>query len=402
MRFDVYLYMNKHMVVVQIKNIVFLIPLVLLFGCIKSFTPKIDSNAENKYVVSGLITDKEGWQEVEVSRSSPIQSPTIIPVSGCQVSVFDNRGNIFELQEYLAGRYQVWMKKADLLPGTAYRVTVLTKDGETLESGFDTMSKGPVLDSVYYNLEDLPTSNPLISNRVMQYYVDLNAMGDYSRFYKWDIMETWEYHAPLAAENYYDGIKHEIIPPDSSNMVCWITKPVKNVFTLSTVSLSQNVYKKYKLHTIDGTTSRLGYLYTILVRQLALSEGAYNYWEQMRINSNEQGGLYEKQPFAIKGNLINASNPEKEVLGYFYAASVSDRRYFYHDVPGIELNFYNFCSPYELGRKGWKEIYAWEYPVYFYYNKYEFGALRLLNLECVDCRALGGTTVKPDFWPLQP
>jgi hypothetical protein len=378
-------------------NSLFLILMLLLFGCIKAYTPPIDGNAENKYVVSGLITDKEGWQEVEVSLSSPLQSPQYNPVSRCLVNVFDDRGGIFELEEHLPGKYQVWMNQADLLPGTSYRVTVVTPEGESLESGFDRMPKGPMLGSVYYALEDIPTTDPSVSNRVMQYFVDLDAAGDYSLFYKWEILETWEYHAALPAQYYYDGVTHEIIPPDSSNMVCWITTPVKNVFTLSAKGQSQNEYKKYRLHAIDGKTSRLGYLYSMLVRQLAVSEGAYNYWEQMRINSNEQGGLYEKQPLAVKGNLVNKTHPDKGVHGYFYAASASSRRFFYRDIQGIDLTFNNCCSPWSLGMFGWKEVLPWEYPVYFYYN--EIGALRLLNLECIDCRILGGTTVKPDFWP---
>jgi len=301
------------------------------------------------------------------------------------------------MEENKPGQYRVWLGQEYLTPGTSYQVKVITPEGEDLVSGFDTMPVGPKLDSVYYFLKDVPTSNPELSLRVMQFYVNLNAAGNYSQHYKWDIIETWEYHAPHPVQYYYDGTEHEIIPPDSTNMVCWITGLVKNVFTLSTKNLSQNVYNQYPLHRIDGNTSRLGILYSMLVSQLALSEGAYYYWEQLRINSNDQGGLYEKQPLAIKGNLVNMNSPEKEVLGYFYAASESSRRYFYHDIEGIDLNFYNYCSEESLGMFGWKEVFPWEYPVYFYYN--EFGELKILNLGCVDCRKLGGTTVKPDFWP---
>jgi len=382
----------------QIKNILFLFSLFLLFSCIKAYDPKIDGAAENKYVVSGRIVDTEGWQEVDVSLSSPISSPKYIPVEGCEVKIFDNNGNIFPTLERQPGKYMAYMRLLDLNPGTAYQVRVTTPGGEELASAYDTMPRGPQLDSVTYSIEDVPTINPDVSLKVMQFYVDLNAIGNYSKYYKWDILETWEYHAALPAQYYYDGAAHEIIPPDYTNNVCWTTGLVKNVFTLSTKSLSQNSYRQFQLHTIDGTTSRLAYLYSMLVTQLALSGAAYNYWEQMRINSNEQGGLYEKQPLAIKGNMVNLTNPDKDVLGFFYASSVSSRRYFYHDVPGIPMDYYNFCSPYELGRFGWKEIYPWEYPVYFYYN--EEGALRVLNVECVDCRALGGTTTKPDFWPI--
>jgi hypothetical protein len=257
--------------------------------------------------------------------------------------------------------------------------------------------QGAPLDSAYYVLEDVPTSNPSVFLRGLQFYVDLDAPDVETRNYKWEVEESWEHHAAHAAEYYYDGDFHQILPPDSSNMVCWVNGLlVKNVYTLSTKSLSQNVFYKYPLHFVDGHTSRLGILYSILIRQLALSEGAYNYWEQVRVNSSELGGLYERQPFAIQGNLRNLTNPAKDVLGYFYTASESSKRYFYNDE-GLELDFSNFCNEEILGRMGWREFTKYDYPVYYYFNS-KVG-LRILNNECVDCRLMGGTTTKPDFWP---
>jgi hypothetical protein len=381
----------------QIKNILFLFITTMMFGCIKAFDPQIETNVENKYVVSGCVTDMEGWQEVEVSLSSPIESPSYIQVSGCQVNIQDNSGHDFPLEEFSPGKYHVWMGKESLTRGTSYRISILTPDGEDLVSGYDTMSKGPPLDSVYYALEDIPTPDPDITRRVMQFYVDLNAEGDYSMFYKWDVIETWEYHAAHRAENYYDGTWHVIDPPDETNLICYSNGLWKDVFTLSVKNLSQKKYTQYPLHYIDGSSSRLGILYSIMVRQFALSEASYNYWEKLRVNSNTQGGLYEKQPLAIKGNMLNLNHPEKKVLGYFYTASLSERRYFYHNVEGIELAFDDNCEEEGLGRGGWKEYGPNDYPVYYYFNK---ESVRILTLGCVDCRLNGGTTVKPDFWPL--
>jgi hypothetical protein len=380
----------------RINYIAVLFIMLTLSACIKSYDPQIDSNAENKYVVSGRITDAEGWQTVDVSRSSPIESPKYIPVGGCQVNILDNKGNVFSLDELQPGKYRAWIDQEFLVHGNAYRVKVTTPGGEELLSGFDTMSKGPRLDSVYYYLEDVPTADPEVNLRVMQFYVDLDARGDYSQYYKWEIEETWEYHAAHPGENYYDGTFHHVDPPDYSRMVCWANQPVRNVFTVSTRSLSQNTFKKYPLHYIDGTTSRLSVLYSMLVSQFSMSKGAYNYWEQLRINSNEQGGLYEKQPLAIKGNLLNVTTPEKKVLGYFFAASVSSRRYFYQDIEGVGLGFNNYCFEEGLGLLGWKEFFTWEYPVYYYYNA---GVLKTLSPGCIDCQKAGGTLVKPDFWP---
>jgi hypothetical protein len=379
-------------------NILAILGMTLLVTCIKSFEPVINSNARNKYVVSGRVTNTEGWQVVQVSLSSPIESPEYIPVASCQVTILDDKGNIFAMEEYEPGLYHLWMDKQYLVPGTSYQVKVSTPDGEELESGFDQMPISPPIDSIYYHIEDIPTSKPGVNNRVMQFYVDLNAIGDYSQYYQWEIVETWEYEAALPVEYYYDGTFHEVKPHDYTNKVCWITQSVKNVFTVSTKNLSQNIYTQYPLQTIDGTnSSRLGIMYSTLVRQLALSEGAYNYWDKLRINSNEQGGLYEKQPLAIKGNLVNVSNPDKDVLGYFYAVSETSCRYFYHDVEGIVLDYNNGCYEEDIFPYYWLDVNPQEFPIYYYYN--ESGILKILNPPCVDCRLLGGTTVKPDFWP---
>jgi len=381
----------------QIKNIIPVLALLLMYACIKPYNPLIESNAQNKYVVSGRVTDIEGWQEVNVSVSSPIENPKYIPVSGCYVNILDDKGNVFPLAENNPGSYRVWLGKEYLAAGTSYKVTVITPENELIESSYDTLHQGAPLDSVYYIIEDVPTSDPSVFLRGMQFYVDLKAPEAVCRNYRWEVVQTWEYHAAHPLEYYYDGDFHEITPPDYSNMVCWADGLVKNVYTLTTKGLSENVFIKYPLHFVDGHTSKLGILYSILVRQLALGVNSFNYWEQVRINNSEQGGLYDQQPFTIKGNLTNVTDPDKDVLGYFYAASESSGRYFYKDVEGLELDFTDYCSEELLGRMGWKGYTKNEYPIYYYYNSQH--ALRILTAECIDCRLMGGTTTKPDFWP---
>jgi hypothetical protein len=89
---------------------------------------------------------------------------------------------------------------------------------------------------------------------------------------------------------------------------------------------------------------------------MAISETAYLYWDQLRINSNDQGGLYEKQPLAVKGNLEEVSGSGKAVLGFFHAASVSSIRLFLVN-PGLELTYPDYCNEYSL------EEYFNELPV---------------------------------------
>jgi hypothetical protein len=115
------------------------------------------------------------------------------------------------------------------------------------------------------------------------------------------------------------------------------------------------------------------------------------------MNSGERGGLYERQPFTIVGNMHNITNPDQEVLGFFAASSVKSKRIFVRNVENLNLEFQPVCSPSVL-RKGLIEISVEDYPA-FLYGTEEGYAMVLLSNDCVDCLTLGGTNVKPEFWP---
>lgn len=381
----------------RIKNRIALMLLLLaVVSCIRPFDPLIEAGEENKYVVSGCITDEEGAQTVFVSVSAPMESPEYLPLGGCTVTVTDDRGNSFSFQETETGRYSAWIGKELLSPGTVYQLRVSTPSGALITSVPDTMPACPPIDSLYFIVEDHPTPVASVSIRGLQFYTDLDAEGFSSHYYKWEMEETWEFHAAHAKEWYFDGNFHQIDPPDSSTFYCWFYSRVKNIFTLSTKNLARNEYQRFPLHFVDGSTNRLSVLYSILVRQMAISEAAYLYWDQLRINSNDQGGLYEKQPLAVKGNLEDANGSGKEVLGFFHAASVKSIRIFLVN-PGMDLTYTDYCNEYTLGHFGWDEFLPKEFPVYFYFPK--TGGLLILNKECVECEMLGGVTVKPDYWP---
>jgi hypothetical protein len=376
----------------------FLLLAIMLSSCIRPFEPHILSKDINKFVVSGQITDNSDYQTVSISKASSVGEPQYIPVSNCNVRILDDTGNEFLMEESSPGIYKAQINRNYLNPGTSYKVDILTSDGVNIESDFDRMSECPVIDSVYYvRKEGLTNSQGLVSNG-LQFYVDLDCGSINSHFFRWEAVETWEHHAPYAREWYYDGTVHHIWPPDSSRIVCWTTQLVRNIYTLSTLNLVENKYFMLPLHFVDNHTSRLMYGYSLLINQIAMSEEAYSYWDQLRINSSEQGGLYEKQPLAIRGNLHNNTNPDQVILGFFSAASVKSKRIFVSDVKNFAFDFTTYCSPDTLRVGGLHSIDPSEYPAFLAGNKLKFFMVQL-SQYCVDCMALGGTNIKPAFWP---
>jgi hypothetical protein len=372
---------------------------LMLTSCIKSYEPVIESKDANKFVVSGQVAKGDSVQYINVSRTSPIGKPEYIPVIGCTVTVIDDKSNNYTAIDLQDGNYACFIPKSALTAGSSFKVDIITSDGVNLVSDFDQIYSGPGVDSVYYQVEEIATNNPEFFINGIQFYVDLNAESSDSHYFRWEAIETWEYHSKWPIEWYYDGQIHHIWPPDYSRSVCWKTNIVENVFTLTTQNLSVNKYRLYPLHYVDNHSSaRLVYGYSLLIRQYALSNAAFIYWDKIRINSNTKGGLYEKQPLAVKGNLRNVTHPDEIVLGFFGASTVASRRIFVSNVPGLPITYDPACQPNPSLRMGAKDIDPRDYPAYLFGDYYGY-SWRLLDTECVDCLTVGGINVKPAFWP---
>jgi hypothetical protein len=375
------------------KILVFLVP-ILLTACIEPYFPQIESIESKTYVIGGFITNQEGYQNISISLTSQVDNPTFIPLADCIVKITDNHLNVFTLIEFETGNYRVWMNSGDLATGTTYKLSVLTPAGIEIESTTEIMPDCPDIDSIYFIRKDLPTISPSVTTKGIQFYLDVDGRNNDCRYFRWEIEETYEYHSLYPIEWYYDGEIRRVNPPDYSRSVCWQTLKINDIFTLSTTNLTQNVYKKQPLNFVSNQTPRLLFGYSLLVKQFGLTETAYTFWEQLRINSSKDGGLYEKQPLPIDGNLVNITNPNQKVLGLFSVSSVKSKRIIIRNVAGLESEYITPCALQYL-RFAFKDIEPREFPGYFIWvDNWPW----LLQPSCVDCLVLGGTNIKPDFW----
>lgn len=372
---------------------------LMLTSCIKSYEPVIESNDAVKYVVSGQVNRGDTVQHVNVSRTTPVKEPWYFPIAYCTVKIYDDKGNSYDGIDMRDGNYEITIPQSELITGASFKVDIKLPDGTNIVSDFDQITDCPDVDSVYYVLQDVPGSNPKIPAKGLQFYLDLDGENVPGRNYRIDVTETWEYHSAYPIEWYYDGKIHHVYPIDFSRMVCWRTELVKNIFTLTTSNLSKNKYIMYPLHIVDDYSSpRLQYGYSLLIRQYALSDVAFVYWEKVETNSSQEGGLYEKQPLAVKGNMHNLTNPDQEVLGFFGATTVKSKRIFVSPLEDMPIEYDPHCDVFILLKNGLKQIKPYSYPAYLVGDNSGYQLLQI-RTECVDCESLGGTIVKPNFWP---
>lgn len=368
----------------------------LSISCVKKYEPNLADSSLQKLVVSSQINDQEGFQYVNVSLTTSLVIPVYTPVSGCNVQLKSDDGSSLSFAEFEPGKYQLWLADGQLDKTKAYQLIVITSDNQLIESTWESFYSCPDVDSVFYE-KVLTTENLPYGSRIgLQFKVNLKGQNDDSRYYRFDVLETYEFHTPLPMEWYYDGTIHHISPPDYSKQVCWNTRYIRDIFVLATDNISQNEYLGLKLNFTDNYSQRLQHLYSLMIKQYAISKDAYFYWNQMRTNMHQSGGLYDNQPVAIKGNLINTTFADQEVLGYFSIASLKEKRIFIQPQTDITI-IDNTCEKRVL-RKGVIEIRPEEYPAFLAGDEYGWYPV-LLSTACVDCRVVGGSTTKPDFWP---
>ena len=386
------------------KIIYYIFSLLLLSACIKPFTPDIDSEAASKIVVSGKITNKEGYQTVSLSKSILLSELENTVLTNCMISIWDEDGNEFTMEEHQDGEYRVWMDEEELKIGTSYHIQIFTPEGEELVSEPDLMSAVAQIEIPNYKEDSLYNGAYNVHDKGLQFFIDIEGNESNSSYYSFELDATYEHHALYDREWYYDGTVNEfgrftgrvyhIYPPDSSLYFCWTTERVPEILLLSTENLIENKFHNFDLHFVSFRADYLTFGYSLLARQIGLSREAYLYWEDMKKNNNQNADLYGKQPVDIKGNIKNITNPEKEVLGFFHASAISELRIFIEPWP---TQPYPECAPVDIRRLGFRGIDINDYPAFLLNNPLGDYFMFWLPDPCVNCASLHGSTTKPNF-----
>ncbi len=377
---------------------------LLFFGCVERYYASEDDVITGTLVVSAHLTDKPGEQVISISRSEKLRFPSYVPETGCWVVVEDQVGNSMEFKETVPGDYSVDIPALFLVPGSLYRLLLMTSDGNRYESEYSRLRSSTSINSVYYELESIPTYDPLVTVHGIRFYMDFDVDPDSSEYMRWELLETYEFHNP-PYEDYIYGFDRQLkLAPDSLvHKQCWITAYVNAIFTLDAGKLTTPQFNYMPLHHISNETQRLSHGYSLLVRQFSMDEPAFRYWDELKKNTQENSGLYSRQPSITPSNICNCDDPEEKILGFFSISGVSEKRLFVKEVEGLEKYSSLYCVPaLELPR--FRFLAASDLPIFLsrvlapeYLAR--FGET---THECIDCRVKKGSVGDPpDFWPTE-
>ncbi|HEY0680600.1 MAG TPA: DUF4249 domain-containing protein [Chitinophagaceae bacterium] len=368
-----------------------IICLFIMVACRQAYEPPV-IKAPNRYlVVEGVINATPGSiTTINLSRTRNLLDTFLTdPVSAAQIQIESGSGGLFFLHETAAGRYI--SDPLTLNPSHTYRLKIQTVDGKSYLSDFVPLKISPAIDSITWR-----------QDKDVTIYANTHDPLNNTRYYRWDFTETWQYRSVHETDLGWSNGLIFFIDPANQIYNCWNQAESKKIALGSSLRLSEDVIDHAPVTVIPQHSDKIGIRYSILVRQYAMTEEAYRYWEILQKNTQQLGTLFDAQPSQLKGNIRNANDAEEPVIGFVSVSTVQQQRIFIakSQLTDWTGGFSSIDCALIFTPQNPTNYLILNYPDTSY-GPYYFtssGSIALAKKICLDCRRLGGTNQKPSFW----
>ena len=382
----------------EMKTVLFYIACLIILittltsGCKESYEPAVIKANKNFLVVDGVInTDPNSVTLIRLSRTRNVTDSVLTsPELHAQVNIIGKSGSLYSLHEQGKG---VYTSDAIVLNnGDEYALQIITTDNNQYQSDYLTPKLTPAIDSIHYTY----------AGNGITLFANTHDPQNNTRYYRWDYVETWEYHAFYNAELSVDTglIFYDV--PYNRNFICYQSDTSTNILLGTSVNLAQDVISEDSLTNIPQNDIKVGVRYSILLKQYALSVEAYAYWQLLQKNTQQLGSLFDAQPTQLTGNVHSLINPSEPVLGYVSATAVAEKRLFIdvRDLPGWQRVFPGTDCYIKTIDTHADNFLRYDYDDTSYAPYYYSGmcCLVIAKKYCLDCTLAGGTNTKPPYW----
>jgi len=348
-------------------------------------------------VVEGYISGNS-ISQFTLSRSIPLPADTTLPVvDGAAVQIEGSDNSVYPLAGQGNGVYRT-PDTLELNTQLEYRLDIQMPGGEKYQSDLVPYKITPPIDSINW------VQN---SDNSIEIYTNAHDPGNNTHYYQWNFDQTYEYRSAESSEYYWDKdtAPPAVVPRSPAEQVyrCWMSGVSTAILIDNTTKLSADVVYRAPLKYIPPDDIQTSVLYSILVRQYALTADGYNFLSLMQKNTESLGSIFDAQPSQLTGNIHSLSNPAEPVIGYVSAGTVQSQRIFIYrwqinsaysyrcpipdtlftDARTLPANYGNgLFTPIvfgmnDAGQKGWSSNYT----------------------DCLVCTVRGGTNQPPSYWP---
>ena len=384
---------------IQFLTLLFII-IILATGCKIEYHPPVESPKTGYLVVEGFINSDGGPTTITLSHTLKIydDSTRDIREHNALVNIEGENNETFPLYETSNGVYTYSLLQ--LNSTEKYRLRIKSQFGKEYVSDFSNYRTTPDIDSLSWTR----------GSDGVKIYINTHNDAVQPGFYYWKYEETWEFHSRYISTLKWVYDSHHIpvavaytYPDqriDTSIYRCWKTVNSSNISVGSSEKLNKNLIY-YQIMSINPASEKLSVLYSLNVRQYAVSKEGYAYLQKLKRNTEEIGSIFSAQPSELTGNIHCTTDPSEIAIGYVEVSQEKVKRLFINnsELPG--WNYHMDCATIivandagEIQKNGAGlptiPYAADAFGIHSFYDSFD--------PNCVDC-TLRGSNVKPSFWP---
>jgi hypothetical protein len=373
----------------------------LIWACKKPYSPNIVNSPNSYLVVEGVINNSNDSTIIKLSKTVNISGNVKSAVVGnATVSVEGEGGGVYPLTPQGDGTYVVPALNLDA--SKKYRLHIATNDNKEYASDYVEVRKTQPIDSVGF----------YVKNNAVQVYVNTHDATNSSRYYRWSYDETWRFHSRYQSSYMVDHVLKTVVGRTASeqNYYCFAGDKSSTIVIGSSAKLTQDVIFQQPVTTMASTSEKVELRYSILLKQYALTKEAYQFWENLKKNTEQLGSIFDAQPSQLTGNIHNLKDPAEPVIGYISVTNVQSKRVFIDnlDLPRDWAPTYPYdCGPPDsalLMNPITKQndvlniiVNGIAVPIIDITKERDLKGFTYSSIECTDCR-IRGRVQAPSFW----
>ncbi len=356
--------------------------------------------------MEGVVNSGIDTTTINLSRTIPLSgdSSKSKPETGARVIVESSKNDQYNLTETVAGTYIA--VNLNLPTDRTYRLHIFTSTNREYISDFVENMITPPIDSVY--------SVPVKTG--VQFFVSTTGGSNNTRYYRWSYAESWTYLIDPTENSAWiyqnNQVLQRLYGPGNT---CYIFGAPSNSIFIASSYLANGAISMAPLGYVDASTGKLAGVYSLLVKQYALTGAAYTFWYLLRSNSEQLGSIFDAQPSSAVSNIHAVGNANEPVIGYVSVSTVTTKRIFLQGRTLPHFAIY-FPAPVECPSKN---IYLAPAATASYRFQQTFGTGDSLLISaihdttnykiiigytyaptnCLDCQTTHGTDIPPPYWP---
>ncbi len=383
---------------IKLRNAFYLLLLILLC-CKKPYNPPASSTPNSYLVVDGFINSGNDSTVIMLSKTVQLTGKTTYnPVLGATVTVEGEQNGVYNLYDNTNNGHYTSLNNLNLSSSQKYRLRIVNGNRQYL-SDFVEVKPTPPIDSIGFNIQ----------NGNVNVYVNAHDPTNSTRYYRWDYEETWQFHSKYQSGWMLDTTINALVPrpPEQSVYDCFGSDLSSHIVLASTEKLAKDVVYQNSIVQIPLSAEKVETRYSILLKQYAITQDAFNFYQNLQKNTEQLGSIFDAQPSQLSGNIHCLTDPSELVVGYITANNVQTKRIYisHNQIPDVPINYPYDCEQ-DTAKNASVEGLLIDRPVNYIPLQLLFKpgasppvAIGFLysSKECVDC-TLRGTKQAPPWW----